>query len=261
MKHLYQHSIKLLSKYTILYLAIIILLSSCSLSPKKRGGVAFCFDDQNVKEWVEHKDLFNQYNIKATFFINRPQLLDSAKIKGLKTLEKQGHEIGCHGLNHKNVSDFKDFIEKYRTEEVLPAKQILTQLGFDIVSFAYPFGNAFPQTDSMLIKDFKYLRKASYNKKDTTLSYYDNIYANANSFNIVNAMGIDCNYKITFDNFETGLKRAKENNEVLIVYAHIIDTTKRNYTINPKDLETYFQLAQKYKLQSIRMRDLENFYK
>jgi peptidoglycan-N-acetylglucosamine deacetylase len=245
--------------------ALIIISTSCLIKNsqdinQQKGGIIFTFDDQYVDEWYSFSDIFLEYNIKATFFINRPQNLIDCQIKKLRQLAEDGHEIGCHGFNHLNAMDFKDNFEMYFSEEVNPAIEILESLGFEIKSFAYPYGSSTEQIDSLLLQRIQYLRKATWNIKDTTIDYYDNIFASTVSYSIINSMGIDNNYGITSDNIEAGIKRAIKNNEVLVLHCHNISTSQNDYSVNPDFLEEVFQLCNKYGLISIRVKDLENFF-
>lgn len=236
-----------------------VVLLSCNKT-EKQGAVVYSFDDQYIDEWYKQRDLFNQYNIKATFFINRPQNLTPDQVSKLKELQADGHEIGCHGLNHRNVVDFKDSLDVLINAEIKPAKKILSDYGFETISFAHPFGKSLPEIDTLLLSQFHYLRKATYNIKDTTIDYYDEIFATKDNYQITNSMGIDTNYKISLQNFETGLLRAKEKNEVLILHAHRIDSSLTNYSVSPEYLEETFKLCRKQNIQSLRISDLETFF-
>lgn len=224
------------------------------------GGIIFTFDDQYVDGWYNFRDKFNEYHIKATFFINRPQDLTEIQVEKLKQLVNDGHEIGCHGLNHRNALDFKDSVNQYYIVDVKPAIEKLESLGFEIKSFAYPFGNSTEQIDAFLLNYIPYLRKATWNMKDTTIDYYDDIFAKADSYRITNSMGIDYNYRITLKNLEKGMQRAKRNNEVLVLHDHHIDTSKNNYVVNPDYLESVFRLSNKYGLKSMRLCDLKSYF-
>lgn len=238
---------------------VLIVLSSCNFNQKK-GGVSFTFDDQNIEEWVNYADLFDEYEIKATFFITRPHLLDAKQIEGLKYLSSKGHEIACHGMNHISANGFVDSTDKYLNVEILPALGILDSLGFDIQSFAYPFGHAPKEMNDALLAQFSYLRGATWNMADTTLYFYNEIFANAENFQVINSMGIDFNYKISLESIKKGLIRAAKNNEVLIFHAHKIDTTKMDYTVDPEYLEEVFKLCRSEKAQSVRIMDLAYYF-
>lgn len=246
----------------LLIVFILLSLLGCTndKKPKKinNGGIIFTFDDQYVTDWVNFRDMFNLYDIKATFFISRPQLLDSTEIAGLKTLQNDGHEIGCHSANHLNALDFEDSIDAYINSEVLPALNILEEHGFEITSFAFPFGKSTPEIDAAVSEYFTFVRKATYNYNDTTLDMYDEIFATNESHNIVNAMGIDMGYNITLENIESGIQRAKERNEVLILFGHKIIDESINSHITPEHLQDIFELCAEYEIKTMRIKDLED---
>ncbi len=244
---------------------LILLLAGClsnqnSSRNQDKGGIVFTFDDQYIDEWYNFRDKFNEYNIKATFFINRPQNLTDDQIQKLKQLANDGHEIGCHGLNHRNALDFKDSINQYYAMDIKPAIEILDSLGFTISSFAYPYGSSTEKIDSLLLQHVPYLRKATWNIQDTTIDFYNEIFANSNSYAVINSMGIDSNYRITFDNLKKGMQRAKRNNEVLILHNHCIDTIKDDYVVTPAYLEHVFQLSNQYGLKSLCISDLGGYF-
>lgn len=242
-----------------LIFSVILILVSCS-SPQKKGGIIFTFDDQFVENWTANRNLFKKYNIKATFFISRPQLLTPEQINDLKILQSEGHEIACHGVNHLDARTYPGPAAKFYEMEVEPAISKLNELGFPIVSFAYAYGLAPDSVDSYLLKHVKYLRKATWNMYTTLINNYDYIYARPDSFRVVNSMGIDCNYNIALDNLEAGIQRALKNNEVLVLHAHKIDQSGLDYTINPVYLENAFKLCKKDKIKSMRMEDLDDFF-
>ena len=242
-----------MKKKFIYYLVLLFFCFCCSCKTEK-AGVAFTFDDHSINEWYSQRSLFQKYNIHATFFISKPHLLDSTQIKQLKVLAADGHEIACHGYQHKNAFNYQT--EDYLNEEVKPALQKMREIGFDPTAFAYPFGTSTSELDSIMLNYFKTLRKATYNISDTTIDQYDEIYANSNNYRIVNAMGIDYNYAISPENFETGIKRALKNNETLVVYAHIIDASNEEYTIHPEYLEKLFLICQKYHIKSVTIGEM-----
>ena len=251
---------KLQPKPKFLYLIKIclLLIFLCCACQQKKGAIAFTFDDSSIEEWYNHRALFKEYDIRATFFITRPHLLDSNQINKLKILEADGHEIACHGYQHKNATEYQT--EDYINQEIKPALQKLQELGFNVTSFAYPFGASTPELDSALLNYFKTVRKATYNYLNTTIDQYPEIYANKSNFRIVNSMGIDYNYGISLKSFEKGIKKALKNNEILIVYAHSIDASNNDYSIDPEYLEKIFLICKKYCVKSITMNEMYRFF-
>ncbi len=244
-------------------LVLVPLFIGCKNTKNQGGAICFTFDDDHIESWENYSDVFDKYNIKASFFITRPHKLSPQQIEGLLNLKSQGHEIGCHSLTHKNPLEYIHSPKLYFTEEVEPAIKILKSFGIDTIqSYAYPFGNALPANNILLTKQFTYLRKATWNKhQKNSLAFYDNIFASKTKHRIVNAMGIDYNYHIKLKSIKRGLKRAKRNNEVLILYAHKIDSSHQNYTVDPAYLEEIFKLCKEKNIKSIRFMDLDNYFK
>lgn len=244
--------------YLLIFSCVFILFLGCKY-PQKKGGIIISFDDNYIDEWFSCKEVFKKYNIRATFFIAHSHLLDTINIQKLKILEKEGHEIGCHGYRHLNCMDYADSIDIYMEQEIKPAVNQLKKHGFQVCSFAYPFGTSTDYIDSILLTYFSFIRKATYNINDTTIDTYDAVFVSNNKTRICNAMGIDYNYCITLENLETALQRAVKNNEILILYAHQINNSKEDYSIEPAYLEKIFQLCNKYQIQSLRMKDIASF--
>jgi peptidoglycan/xylan/chitin deacetylase (PgdA/CDA1 family) len=237
----------------------LVVLTSCKKC-KVNTGIVFTFDDDAINEWYEQRSLFNNYNIHATFFFFFPHLLDSNLIYKLKVLESDGHEIACHGYEHKNATEYKA-PEDYINQQVKPALQTLQGNGFHVTSFAYPFGDSTSVLDSMLLHFFLTIRKATYNTQNTTIDQYPEIYANQNTFRIVNAMGIDYNYGISLENYKTGIQRILKNkNEILVLHAHIIDSSNEDYTIHPEYLENLFLICRENNIKSLTMREMYNYF-
>ena len=243
----------------LLLVGVCLILTTCK-NDKINGAVVFSFDDQYIEEWFAQRELFQKYNIRATFFISRPHLLTPEKINKLKILQNDGHEIGCHGLNHLNVVEYKDSINILIEKEIKPAIKILSDMGFEILSFAHPYGQSLPEINLELLKYFEFLRMATWNVDDTTIEFYNEIYADKDNYNVINSMGIDTNYRISLENFKQGLCRTKKNKEVLILYAHNINTSLANYTISPEYLERSFKLCKKLNISTIRLCDLEDYF-
>ncbi|MCL1969254.1 MAG: polysaccharide deacetylase family protein [Bacteroidetes bacterium] len=219
----------------------------CILSCKRtENHVIITFDDANVDEWFAQRELFNNYNIKATFFITCPHKLTNEQIEKLKILVNDGHEIGCHGLNHVKATEENQY--QYIEAEIIPALMILSDYGFTVTSFACPFGSATPYLDSMLTNYFSFIRKATYNIRDTLISTYPEIYTHKAQFCNTNAMGIDYNYNISMDNLEDALIKAKQTNTFLVLYAHVIDDSNEDYTISPQYLEELFKKMKKHRI-------------
>jgi len=237
-------------KNNIFFLCILCFSVLCLLGCNNKEGISnhviLSFDDASVDEWFAQRELFDTYNIKVTFFISRPHLLTKEQIDKLKMLVSDGHEVGCHGMNHIRATEENQY--QYIETEVESALQTLSDYGFTITSFAYPFGARTPYLDSMLTNYFTFIRAATYNYLDTLISIYPEIYTRRANFCITSAMGIDGNYNISMDNLEDAILKAKQTDSFLVLYAHVINNNNDDYTITPQYLEEFFKLMNKHKI-------------
>jgi peptidoglycan-N-acetylglucosamine deacetylase len=247
-------------KKAAFFSALVLILIGCS-KPKPSGGIVFSFDGQSVQNWIQYRDLFKKYNIRATFFINPGDNPDDALKSGLKALQSEGNEIACHGISKLDPSISMKSASEFYAEEAEPELKKMKELGFNVVSYAYTYVLGPDSVDKYFLNKVKYLRKATWNKYTTSLDNYDYIYARPDSFNVVHSMGIDCINRITLDYLQAGIARAKKNDEVLVLHAHKIDATGLDYTINPAYLEQIFKLCNKENIESYRMQDMEDFFR
>jgi len=245
-------------KNNILFLCTLCILSAlCGLNCTPKGHsnhIILTFDDTNVDEWFAQRKLFDTYNIKATFFITRPHQLTEEQIWKLKELVADGHEIGCHGMNHIRATEENQY--QYIETEIEPALQLLSGYGFSVTSFSYPFGAATPYLDSVLASYFTFIRKATYNHLDTLIAVYPEIYTKQAPFCNTNAMGIDVNYNISIANLKDAILKAKNTDSFLVLYAHVIDNSNGDYTIAPQYLKEFFKTMKKYKVGAVTYREM-----
>ena len=118
--------------------------------------------------------LLDEYDVKATFFIDNYDHLDEDQIDFLLELQSAGHEIGAHGMSHQ---DYGIHLENggtdmtYWLEEVEPGVRMMENDGFIITSFAYPRGVKSPSIDTLLLENFTALRglMASLNRQSLGL--------------------------------------------------------------------------------------------
>jgi len=229
--------------FLVLPISLTLLFLSCV---RTQNHLILTFDDSYVDEWFAQKELFDKYNIKATFFISRPYRLSQEQISKLKILEADGHEIACHGMNHILATEENQY--QYIENEIVPALKMMSDYGFSITSFAYPFGQSTPYLDSVLSNYFTFVRKATYNYLDTLISTYHEIYTQKSNYCNTNTMGIDFNYSISLDNLEDALIKAKKTGSYLALHAHAINDSDKEYSVSPQYLEELFLRMKKHKV-------------
>jgi len=113
------------------------------------GGIALQYDDASLDEWTAAQDYLDRYHGRATIFVTRYHRLSDERKAMLRDLANAGNDIEAHGVNHLRgpVVVEQDGLQAYLDEEVQPSIDILRADGYEVVSFAYPFGNRTGETD------------------------------------------------------------------------------------------------------------------
>lgn len=264
------------AKYLILILIISIIIISCKNNPRpnydgkskikiNQSGFVLTFDDAYVDEWYQIRTLLKRYKVKATFFVSGFHNLSNLEISKLKVLEKDGHEIACHSVNHFDAVKFVNnaSIKTYLNTEILPELILMKENGFKPTSFAYPYGRNNSVIDSILLKHFTLLRDVTESQRHFYSMFLkdvddiDEIYFDFDSSKVISALGIDNNFNISINEIRYGFIRAKQNNEVIILYAHKpVKNITSSYQITYNYLENILNIAQHLGLKSYRFKDL-----
>ncbi|HEU0032028.1 MAG TPA: polysaccharide deacetylase family protein [Kofleriaceae bacterium] len=127
-------------------------------------GLALSFDDNFVHEWYALRDLFTAYGARVTFFISRyPKIYDEERAE-LHQLAADGHDVAAHTVLHLRAPDYVEDhgLAAYLRDEALPSIQLLRDDGFEITSFAYPFGARTSELDAALLEHVAVLRSVAF---------------------------------------------------------------------------------------------------
>jgi peptidoglycan/xylan/chitin deacetylase (PgdA/CDA1 family) len=211
------------------YIFFILVLESCGEKKIVRnGGLAISFDDRFVKEWYQLRPLFRKYNAKVTFYITQPDSLSTEEVQLLHQLQKDGHEIGCHGAMHVRSMYYiwDNSLEEYLENEIFHALKTMKKRGFLPKTFAHPGGSQTWYSDRELLKYFTLLRDVSMKTRNLWGYHYtreiediDEIYYQGNTSK-VNALLIDTNAHLTILDIKKGLQRAAKEGSVLMIFGH-----------------------------------------
>jgi Polysaccharide deacetylase/Secretion system C-terminal sorting domain len=98
------------------------------------AAVSYTWDDNTPKQLTVAKPLFDNYNLKATFFIVTGW---GPNWSGFQAASNNGHEIGSHTKTHPSFSTLD---EAQRTDELLGSKTLINTniSGASCVTVAYP---------------------------------------------------------------------------------------------------------------------------
>lgn len=259
-----------MDKKNILYLIFIVLLSACESKKKvHQAGLALSFDDRFVKEWTLLQPLIKKYNVKATFYITQPDSLSDEEVNLLHELQKDGHEIGCHGAMHVRSIPYvwENSLEEYMENEIFYALKTMKKQGFSPKTFAHPGGSQMWYSDHELLKYFSLLRDVSLKNKNFWGYEYtrkvedmDEIYYQHDNTQKVKALLMDVGTNLSMEDIKKGLKRASEEGSVMMIFGHKPfngNTKKMNeYGFNIHFLEQILVESAKLRLKYYRMDEL-----
>ena len=168
----------------------------------KMKALTFSYDDA-VTQDIRLIELFNKYNMKATFNINSDLLgqenhliLDEVRVNHTKNKPQdiryiyERHEVAVHTLTHPNLLALSNSLEEEegRKEIIQQVEQDRIQLselcGYEVVGMAYPCGgNNYDDRVSGIIRDFtgvKYARTTrrnySFNQQENLLQFHPTIH-------------------------------------------------------------------------------------
>jgi peptidoglycan/xylan/chitin deacetylase (PgdA/CDA1 family) len=102
--------------------------------------VMITFDDNTASQFFTARPILDKYGFKAVFFVmtvslNRKNFMTTTQ---LKDLQQQGHAIGCHSWDHKNMREYTDSDWKIQLDQ--PLKTLETITGDSVRYFAFPYG-------------------------------------------------------------------------------------------------------------------------
>jgi peptidoglycan/xylan/chitin deacetylase (PgdA/CDA1 family) len=103
-----------------------------------RTVVSLTFDDGDADNYAV-RPVLAQYGLHATFFIPSGLIGTEGYMteQQLRGLYEDGNEIGGHTLSHQKLTGIHG--EELR-RQICQDRSNLEALGFDVISFAYPFG-------------------------------------------------------------------------------------------------------------------------
>lgn len=103
-------------------------------------SVLIQFDDADLSQFEVAKPILDLYKFKASFFIMTVVLGKKGYMNAdqIKQLSNEGHVIGSHTWDHKNVKTYTE--EDWITQVDKPSARLKEITGKPVEYFAYPFG-------------------------------------------------------------------------------------------------------------------------
>ena len=255
------------SKILVFTILILFIASSCSKNVvdnrnDARGGFVLTFDDTFVHEWYSIHDVLEAYHAKSTFFITRFYNLTGEEINLLHDLEKRGNEVGSHSYSHINALEYikNHSVKEYIESEIIPSLRELRDHGFNVTSFAYPFGENNEELNTEVLKYISIIRDVTEiqrTKRTIPVKDIEEIFYNGDGARVLYGLDIDNNFDIPLNEIDESFKRARDNSEIIIFYAHKpVEKAENSYEIEISYLDSLLQKAQSYGLKSYTISEL-----
>ena len=128
------------------------------------AGVALSFDDAYVDHWLEGADLYAQFGARLTFFVAYYDQLSTERRAALRELSLRGHAIEAHSVNHMRAPRYVEDhgLGAYVAHELAPSIDLLRADGYEVTTFAYPFGARTGELDRAVLEHVQLVRSVSY---------------------------------------------------------------------------------------------------
>lgn len=240
-------------------LCILFLLFSCEkdkpLVKPYRAGVILSFDDAYVNEWFATNQKLKKYSWKGTFCVSKINTLRHYQILKLQELQKEGHEIAGHTLNHINAADFLrvNTIDEYIHQEINPMLNLMNFYGLKVTSFAYPYGGRTRKLDSALLDKFKIIRGRAFCEENAAKQgcYF-------NESNLVFSFSIDDTHNhFTIPHLLELLDYAKKHDKILILNSHkTVENVTGDYQTKNETLELICKYIKRNNMKFYTLSDL-----
>ncbi|HWO19435.1 MAG TPA: polysaccharide deacetylase family protein [Kofleriaceae bacterium] len=127
-------------------------------------GLALSFDDEDVADWLSARPLLLQHGARVTFFVTRYHKLDEVARAQLRELAADGHDIAAHSVNHLRAPAYVEErgLAAFMAEEVLPSIEVLRAEGYEVTSYAFPFGARTAEIDRAVAAHVPVLRSVEF---------------------------------------------------------------------------------------------------
>lgn len=129
-----------------------------------QAGVVLSFDDAYVDHWLAGADLYARYGARLTFFVAYYDHLGADDRAALHELVRLGHTVEAHSVDHLRAPLYVDQhgLTAYLRNEALPSIHRLRDDGFDVTSYAYPYGARSSEIDTVLLRHVPLVRSVAF---------------------------------------------------------------------------------------------------
>jgi peptidoglycan/xylan/chitin deacetylase (PgdA/CDA1 family) len=201
----------------------------------QNGMISVAFDDGWESTYTKALPLFNKYGIRTTQYIIADYSINHQagymNVAEIKQMVAAGNEIASHSIRHCDMTSLTSDNLAY---DSVDSKDALNELGFNVKSFAYPYGKYSTQTQAALQNDYKLVRSSDVGYND---GYFDPM--NIEIQSVEN--------KTTNTELQSWIQHAADNKLWLVLVYHRVDEGG-DYSSTAQQLESQLKLIHDSKL-------------
>lgn len=133
-------------------------------------ALALSFDDNQTQTWIDMRDLLARHGARVTFFVSRYARITDEQRAHIRLLAMDGHGIEAHSVAHLRAPRYVEDhgLAAYLSDEALPSIELLRTDGYDVTTYAYPFGARTAELDDALLAHVTLLRSISFTFRAAT---------------------------------------------------------------------------------------------
>jgi hypothetical protein len=134
------------------------------------GGISIQYDGNYVENWLVGRELLQRHHARVTIFVTRYAKMSDEQRAGLRLLHDDGHDIEAHAVDHLRAPVYVEEhgLAAYLANDVQPSIDVLRADGYEVVSFAYPYGDRTDEIDEAIARRVPLLRSLSISRSFVT---------------------------------------------------------------------------------------------
>jgi peptidoglycan/xylan/chitin deacetylase (PgdA/CDA1 family) len=203
--------------------------SSAPIMPFDQPLISITFDDGWESVYTDALPVLQEDGFATTQYIISGEFENQTymSVPQVKSLQKAGHEIGAHTVDHEDLTTLD---EKQLTYQLLGCKNDLEKYFGPIHDFTSPYGGYNAYT---LKSISKYYRSQKNAEGDPAANELEAINI-SNGFSPMNFVSYSIRSTTTINDLDRLVKAAQEHNGWLVLTYHQVDNSGEEYSVTPE---------------------------
>ena len=222
-----------------------------AVKPFEQPLITLTFDDGWETIYTDAAPLLQKYGLVSTQYVLSGLDKDQQYMtfEQMKALHAAGHEIGCHSVDHANLTQISH--DKLMTELNGCKTTLEKQLGLRIDEFASPFGASNQQSIDAIKQVFRSHRNTN---GDITTNQVDDQDVNTRqTYSRYNIIAVTIRRDTTIEQLQAAIDYTVKNNGWLVLNYHQVDNSASDFGVDKYDLEQQLQVLNKAKARVVPM--------